>query len=137
MNFTLLIVPQTVPMTVLILKMLVSDVEVGVLFTDNNDNIIILRTLHDTVLCSDGDIRVIGETEDDLKDGCLRGRVELCLGGRYGTICEERWNNQDASVVCRQLGFPPFGMYISVFQYEMFCFYCKNFDSSCLFVIIW
>ena len=110
MNFTLLIVPLTVPMTVLMLKMLVSDVEVGVLFTDNNDNIIILRTLHDTALCSDGDIRVIGETEDDVKDGRLRGRVEVCLRGRYGTICDEEWNHQDASVFCRQLGYSPYGM---------------------------
>ena len=65
-------------------------------------------------MCSDGHIRVVGETEEDLKDGRLRGRVELCLGGRYGTICEERWNNQDASVVCRQLELSPHGSSISL-----------------------
>ena len=32
------------------------------------------------------------------------GRVELCVGGRWGSICETDWDNNDAEVVCRQLG---------------------------------
>ena len=52
----------------------------------------------------DGAIRLGGGTSS------REGRVEMCLGGVWGTICDDGWSTADARVVCRQLGYPTIGM---------------------------
>lgn len=49
--------------------------------------------------CTNGQIRLRGGTN------VAEGRVEICYGRAWGTICDTLWGNSDAQVVCRQLGF--------------------------------
>ena len=72
--------------------------------------------------CTDGSIRLMvgedyeyymAETDYDqlyyIDDKLSRGRVEICKGGGYHTSCVDSWDERDASVVCRELGFSPNG----------------------------
>ena len=43
------------------------------------------------------------------KNGLRVGRVEVCVNGTHGTVCNEQWSDKEASVVCAQLGFSTCG----------------------------
>lgn len=76
----------------------------------------------DNAGCSDGDIRLEGSYRS------LEGRVEMCYGGVWGTVCSNQWDTADAAVVCRQLGFSSSGV-LSIFIYI--------YNSVELFITCW
>ena len=60
--------------------------------------------VHNSESCEEGSIRLRGSASS------FGGRVELCIELTWTTICDGVWDNRDASVACRQLGFSPHGI---------------------------
>ena len=54
----------------------------------------------ETSQCDHGKVRVVPVNET-----LNFGRVEVCIGSHWGTVCRDGWDDDDAAVVCNQFGY--------------------------------
>ena len=87
--------------------------------------------------CNSGDIRLVGGDRES------EGRVEVCVEGFWGTVCDSSWGQREALVVCKQSGYGARGKnafcFLVITTYELqagsnFFFNCRSNTSEwCLF----
>ena len=65
-----------------------------------------MEPLNELTPCTLGDIRLVNDSSSSEREG----RVEVCLGDVWSTVCDSSWDNRDADVVCKQLFNTSFGM---------------------------
>ena len=70
-----------------------------------------------TANCTLGDVRLMNGTSH------LEGRVEVCFGNLWGTICHNSWDNRDAGVICKQLFNSSFGKLLKLVYLRIFINY--------------
>ena len=63
-----------------------------------------------------GKIRLVGK-DGTLSSNLTAGRLEIYYNGQWGTVCDDLFGPTEATVACRQLGFPNYTDYGSVYLY--------------------
>ena len=75
-------------------------------------------------MCTDGQVRLAGG------QSVLMGRVEVCIGEQYGTICDLGFDRPEASVVCGQLGYSRVSKFKNSCRLEPFSTYVLALSSQ-------
>lgn len=69
--------------------------------------------------CNHGEVRLVNSSVP------TEGRVEVCVFSDWNSVCSNGWGDNDAKVVCRQLGYTPTGKhndyYCCIYVINFFC----------------
>ena len=65
-----------------------------------------MNRFYNVVNIRNGTVRLVGSSLN------IEGRIELYSNQQWSTVCDDGWDNTDAGVVCRQLGFGSSGIAI-------------------------
>lgn len=74
--------------------------------------------------CKLGDVRLVNGSDTS----AMEGRVEVCLGDEWATVCDTIWGTPDAQVICRQLGFNASSKSLVINLFTL-SFYLLSFNS--------
>lgn len=71
-------------------------------------NMLFLTCIYKYLDCTNGEMRIV-QRSNQIYPQYTVGRIELCVNGSWGKICGDFFDNSDASVFCRQMGYSPLG----------------------------
>ena len=66
-----------------------------------------IHVIISTAPCANGQLRLAGGSISN------EGRVEICMNNVWGTVCDDSWSSEDATVVCRQLDYSSQGQNVT------------------------
>ena len=70
--------------------------------------VVILVPITAGTVCETGTVRLVNGAAENL------GRIEICFGNVWGTVCDDQFDRNDAIVACRQLNYTNYEQSIAV-----------------------
>lgn len=80
--------------------------------------------------CQTGEVRLT----DSLGTEPKIGRVEVCINGKWGAVCNSGWGAEEEAIVCRQLRNTPNS---KTRQRSRLCFVVFAVSVVCLLELVW